>query len=190
VWDLKTRATIETTVDVRGVTFPYIPGLLSFREAPGLLAAARRLKSKPDVFMLDGQGLAHPRRFGLACHVGLLLDRPSLGCAKSRLCGTHGEPGRRAGCSKRLMLGGELIGRVVRTRDGVKPVYVSIGHKITLDDAEKLTLRCCTRYRLPEPTRLAHQLVGTWRQARRPSERVTRNCGIHLAARDPVAPES
>jgi len=160
VWDLKTGLEIETVVDVHRVTFSYVPGLLSFREAPGLLAAARRLKNEPDVFMLDGQGLAHPRRFGLACHVGLLLDRPSLGCAKSRLCGTHDEPGLRTGCSRRLIHKGKIIGRVVRTRDGVKPVYISIGHKITLDAAVRLTRRCCRRYRLPEPTRLAHRLVS------------------------------
>ncbi|MFH1417890.1 MAG: deoxyribonuclease V [Planctomycetota bacterium] len=164
VWDLRDELVVEEALAVRPVRFPYVPGLLSFREAPSLIAAARRLKSDPDVFMFDGQGLAHPRRLGLACHVGLLLDRPSLGCAKSRLCGSHAMPADRIGASSRLMYDGECVGRVVRTRRGVKPVFVSVGHRITLDDAVWLTLRCCTRYRLPEPTRLAHQFVGRHRE--------------------------
>jgi len=165
VWSLKLKDVIETAVDLREVTFPYVPGLLSFREAPPLLAAAKKLKTKPDVFMLDGQGLAHPRRFGLACHIGLLMDRPTVGCAKSRLCGRYKEPGPRAGSSCQLIDAGEVIGRVLRTRDGVKPLFISVGHLITLDQAVKLTLRCCTKYRLPEPTRLAHQLVTRRREA-------------------------
>lgn len=165
VWDVEARDIVEAATDVRAVAFPYVPGLLSFREAPALLAAARRLRAEPDVFMLDGQGLAHPRRLGLACHVGLLLDRPSLGCAKSRLCGEHDEPARRRGASRRLTDRGETLGRVVRTRAGVKPLFISVGHRITLDDAVRLTLRCCTKYRLPEPTRLAHRLVTRLRAA-------------------------
>lgn len=159
VWDVKAKVVVGTALAVRPVRFPYVPGLLSFREAPTLIAAARKLRVEPDVFMFDGQGLAHPRRFGIACHVGLLIDRPSLGCAKSRLCGTHDLPANTAGASCPLLHNGDLVGRVLRTRAGVKPVYVSVGHKITLDDAVRLTLRCCTKYRLPEPTRLAHQLV-------------------------------
>jgi deoxyribonuclease V len=163
VWDVAEARVVCESIAVQPARFPYVPGLLSFREAPALIAAARRLKFEPDVLMLDGQGLAHPRRLGLACHVGLLADRPSLGCAKSRLCGEHGMPGQNAGASKPLMHNGELVGRVVRTRRGVKPVFVSVGHRITLADAVALTLRCCTKYRLPEPTRLAHQWVGKHR---------------------------
>ena len=165
VWDLQTKTVLETSDVLHEVTFPYVPGLLSFREGPALLAAAARLKTEPDVFMLDGHGLAHPRRIGIASHVGLLMNRPSCGCAKSRLCGTHAEPADRVGSSTRLLHGGDVVGRVVRTRKGVKPIYVSVGHRITLDDAVRLTLRCCDRYRLPEPTRLAHHLVTDRRKA-------------------------
>jgi deoxyribonuclease V len=165
LWDIERKAVTETAVEIRPATFPYVPGLLSFREAPALLAAARKLETKPDVLLLDGQGMAHPRRFGLACHIGLLMDRPAAGCAKSRLCGSHQEPGPRRGASRRLIHNGEAIGRVLRTRDGVNPIYISIGHAITLDDAVNLTLRCCGKYRLPEPTRLAHQLVTRRRKA-------------------------
>lgn len=165
LWDIKRKTVVETAVDLRPVTFPYVPGLLSFREAPALLAAAGKLKTEPDVFLVDGQGFAHPRRFGLASHIGLLMNRPTAGCAKSRLCGSHQEPGPRRGASRRLIHNGEIIGRVLRTRDGVNPLYISIGHAITLDDAVRLTLRCCRKYRLPEPTRLAHQLVTQQRKA-------------------------
>ena len=182
VWDGQTREVVESVVAVRPVRFPYVPGLLSFREAPALIAAARKLRREPEVFMLDGQGLAHPRRFGLACHVGVLLDRPSLGCAKSLLCGTP-EPSadrarhsalsppadtvsEKAGAWRPLVDGGEVIGRVLRTRAGVKPVYVSVGHRLTLDEAAAVAWRCCSGYRLPEPARLAHQLVGRQRNPR------------------------
>lgn len=159
-WDAATGDVIESVLEKLRVTFPYVPGLLSFREAPALLAAAKRLTCEPDVFLLDGQGLAHPRRLGIACHVGLWLGRPTVGCAKSRLCGTHAEPGPRRGASTRLTLDGETIGRVVRTRAGARPVYVSVGHLATLDDAVRLTLSCGRGCRLPEPARLAHQLVS------------------------------
>jgi len=159
VWDCAERRTVEEAVARTPVRFPYVPGLLSFREIPGLLAALRRLRTELDVFMLDGQGVAHPRRVGLASHFGWFMDRPSLGCAKSRLCGEHREPGARRGASVALRDRGEVIGRVVRTRAGVKPIYVSVGHRITLDDAVRLTMTCCGKYRIPEPTRLAHQLV-------------------------------
>jgi deoxyribonuclease V len=142
------------------VRFPYVPGLLSFREAPALLAAIRKLKAEPDAFIFDGQGLAHPRRFGLACHVGVLIDRPSVGCAKSRLIGSHDDPGRRRGSSAPLVDADQRVGTVLRTRDKVKCVYVSVGHRVSLSTAERLVLACCTRYRLPEPTRLADQLVA------------------------------
>jgi deoxyribonuclease V len=160
VWDVTEGVAIEQRTAVRPVRFPYVPGLLSFREAPALLAAIRRLKTEPDAFLFDGQGLAHPRRFGLACHVGLLIDRPSVGCAKSRLIGRYAEPDARRGASAPLRDGEQRIGTVLRTRDGVRCVYVSIGHRVTLATAEHLVLSCCTRYRLPEPTRLADRLVA------------------------------
>ncbi|MCZ6683011.1 MAG: deoxyribonuclease V [Planctomycetota bacterium] len=159
VWDVKNATVLETVVARQPARFPYVPGLLSFREAPSLIAAARKLVCEPDVFMMDGQGLAHPRRFGIACHFGVLIDRPTLGCAKSRLCGIHDTPADAVGASKPLHHEGQLLGRVVRTRPGVNPVYVSIGHRIALADAIRLTLKCCTKFRLPEPCRLAHQLV-------------------------------
>lgn len=140
--------------------FPYIPGLLSFREAPLALAACAKLNTAPDLVIVDGQGIAHPRRLGLASHLGLLLDVPTIGCAKSRLCGQHREPGNEAGSHAALTENGEVIGAVLRTRAGVKPVYVSTGHKIDLDSAIHWTLRLGRGYRLPEPTRLAHLAAG------------------------------
>lgn len=150
---------IETVTAKGPVTFPYIPGLLSFREAPVCLAAAEKLKNRPDVFLVDGQGIAHPRRLGLASHLGLFLDTPTIGCAKSRLCGNHEEPEARKGSFTPLLHKEETIGAVVRTRTSVKPLFVSVGHKCTLKNAIELTLACCTQYRLPEPTRLAHYEV-------------------------------
>jgi deoxyribonuclease V len=163
VWDLAAQCVVESAHAVKALTFPYVPGLLSFREAPALLAAARKLKTSPDIYMLDGQGLAHPRRFGLTCHIGLLLDRPAMGCAKSRLYGTHKSPKDAPGSQSPLMDGNEQIGCVLRTRTGVKPIYVSVGHGIKLNDAVRVALMCCTKYRIPEPTRLADQLVGKLR---------------------------
>lgn len=151
---------IETATATRKVDFPYIPGLLSFREAPACLEAIGKLKSRPEVFIVDGQGFAHPRRFGIASHIGVLVDRPTVGCAKSRLIGSFGMPGQRKGNYSRLIDGDEVIGAVARTRANVKPVFVSVGHKCTLDDAIKVVLECVTKYRLPEPSRLAHQLVS------------------------------
>lgn len=140
--------------------FPYIPGLLSFREAPAVIEAFGKLRGGVDTLICDGQGLAHPRRMGLASHIGLWLGIPTVGCAKSRLCGEHKEPGRNRGRSTRLLLDGEVVGRVLRTRDNVKPLYVSVGHMIDLKTATYLVLACCGRYRLPEPTRLAHHAAG------------------------------
>jgi deoxyribonuclease V len=151
---------IETATAIRKLSFPYIPGLLSFREAPVCIDAIEKLKVKPDVFIVDGQGFAHPRRFGIASHIGVLLDMPTVGCAKSRLIGDFDEPGKRKGNYSPLADNGEVIGAVVRTRTSVKPVFVSVGHKCTLGDAIKLVLECTTRYRLPEPSRLAHQIVS------------------------------
>jgi deoxyribonuclease V len=160
VIDLSDFSIIETATAIRKVNFPYIPGLLSFREAPACIDAIEKLKTTPDVFIVDGHGIAHPRRLGIASHIGLLIDKPTIGCAKSRLIGTFDEPGIRKGSYSSLMDSGEKIGVVLRTRTDVKPVYVSIGHKCTLDNAISVVLQCTTRYRLPEPSRLAHQLVG------------------------------
>ena len=159
-WDVQRREVIEQHVVRRPVMFPYVPGLLSFREAPALLGALGELTCEPDVFLFDGQGLAHPRRFGLACHVGLLLDRPSLGCAKSLLVGTCDTPGEQRGSTTPLLHHDERVGMAVRTRDRVKPVYVSVGHRLSVESAVEVVLACSIGYRLPEPTRLADKLVG------------------------------
>lgn len=140
------------------VTFPYIPGLLSFRELPILLEAFRSLCTVPDLILVDGQGRAHPRRLGLACHLGLWLDLPTIGCAKSRLCGVADEPGPHRGDWTALVDGGEKVGCVVRSRDRVRPLYVSPGHKVGRLRAVELVLQCARGYRLPEPTRQAHLL--------------------------------
>jgi deoxyribonuclease V len=154
---------VETVSAERETAFPYIPGLLSFREAPVCLEAAGRLGREPDLYVIDGQGLAHPRRFGLACHLGLFFDRPTIGCAKSRLIGTFDEPGEEKGAWSPLRDGGEVIGAVVRTRRRVKPIFVSVGHRCLLEDAIRISLACTKRYRIPEPTRLAHQAVSRLR---------------------------
>lgn len=151
---------IEHVQAERPVSFPYVPGLLSFREAPVILDALARLKSKPDVLLFDGQGIAHPRRLGIAAHIGVILDHPAVGCAKSRLTGTYTEPAEAKGSYTWLRDGQEIIGAVVRTRSHVKPVFVSVGHRIALDHAIDLVLRCATRYRLPEPTRWAHRMAS------------------------------
>ncbi|MDE0009534.1 MAG: deoxyribonuclease V [Candidatus Poribacteria bacterium] len=142
------------------VRFSYIPGLLSFREIPPLLVAFARLKTEPDLVIVDGQGIAHPRRFGLASHLGLILDKPTIGCAKSRLCGRYEEPEQEQGAYTYLTDKGEVIGAVVRTRTNVRVVYVSIGHRISLDSARTWTLACCRGYRLPETTRYAHNAAS------------------------------
>ncbi len=149
---------VERVAVERPVTFPYVPGLLSFRELPPLLEAWKKVKSVPDVILVDGQGRAHPRRFGLACHLGVLLDLPAIGCAKSRLIGEHEEPPAARGSWTPLTDGGEVIGAALRTRDGCRPVYVSIGHRVTLAGAIRAVLDCAPRYRIPEPQRLADQL--------------------------------
>jgi deoxyribonuclease V len=140
------------------VAFPYIPGLLSFRELPALWPALEKLEVEPEVFLLDAQGRSHPRRFGLACHFGVLLDRPAVGVAKSRLVGRYTEPGPEKGDVSDLEHRGEIVGQVVRTREGVNPVFVSVGHRVTLPDAVSLVLQCATRYKLPQPAHLAHRL--------------------------------
>ncbi len=160
VLDFPSLSPIDYALAQMPASFPYIPGLLAFREAPAVLAALEKLGTEPDLFIFDAQGLAHPRRMGLATHLGIVLDRPSIGCAKSRLCGTHDQPATEAGAWTPLRDGGEVIGAVVRTRSKVKPVYVSIGHRVDLPTAIKYVLQCCRGYRLPETTRWAHRVAG------------------------------
>jgi deoxyribonuclease V len=142
------------------VTFPYVPGLLTFREGPSVLDALGRLSTWPDLLIFDGHGVAHPRRIGLAAHMGVILNHPSIGCAKSRLIGTHDEPGGTVGDWVPLIDQEEIIGAVVRTRARVKPLFVSIGHRVDLTTAIAVVLRCTRGYRLPETTRLAHKLAS------------------------------
>ena len=139
---------------------PYIPGLLSFRECPVILAACEKLYNTPDLVLVDGQGIAHPRRLGLASHLGLFLDVPTIGCAKSILCGRHEPVGEEVGSHAELVDNGEVIGAALRTRVGTKPIYVSVGHKIDLARALYWVMKSCHGYRLPEPTRLAHLAAG------------------------------
>jgi deoxyribonuclease V len=155
---------VEQKGAVAEATFPYRTGLLSFREAPALLEAFARVESEPDAIMLDGQGRAHPRRLGLACHVGLWLDRPCLGCAKSRLTGHFKDLDRQKGSVAPLTVRDELVGMAVRTKNGVQPVYVSVGHRIDLDSAVELVLSASQGYRIPEPTRQAHLYVNELRR--------------------------
>lgn len=150
---------IETAHASARVTFPYVPGLLTFREAPAILEALRRLSHAPDVIMFDGQGRAHPRRFGLAAHLGVILDLPSIGVAKSRLTGRYQEPGEERGAASPLLVGAEEVGAVVRTQTGRAPLFISVGHGISLPTAVDLVLATARGHVLPEPTRLAHTLV-------------------------------
>lgn len=151
---------IETAVAWEPVVFPYVPGLLSFREGPAVLAAWAKLRAAPDVVLLDGQGYAHPRRFGLASHIGVLIDRPTIGCAKSRLIGEFAEPERVFGANTPLIDRGEVVGAAVRTRPRHKPLFVSPGHKVSVETAVAIALACCRGGAfMPEPTRLAHETV-------------------------------
>jgi len=151
---------VETHVVQGRLDFPYISGLLSFRELPLTLVACESLSIIPDLVLVDGQGVAHPRRFGIASHLGLFLDTPTIGCAKSRLCGKHKEPNIEAGSYAEVVDKGETIGVALRTKPGLKPVYVSIGHKVDLETSIHWILECCRGYRLPEPLRLAHLAAG------------------------------
>jgi deoxyribonuclease V len=160
VLDFPSLALVETAIARVPTRFPYVPGLLSFREAPAVLAAFERLATGVDLILYDGQGIAHPRRFGIASHVGLALDCPSIGVAKTRLIGEHRAPPSRRGAWAPLLDAGETIGAVLRTRPGVKPLYVSIGHRVSLETAVRWTMACCTKYRLPETTRHAHRLAS------------------------------
>lgn len=167
VLDGKTLEVVAKATAMERVPFPYVPGLLSFREGPAVSKAWSRLRTKPDVLLCDGQGYAHPRRFGLACHLGVLFDIPTVGCAKSWLIGTHREPGERRGNRAQLVDRGERIGTVLRTRDGVKPMYISPGHRMDFASAERLTLACARRFRMPEATRQAHMAVNELRREQR-----------------------
>jgi deoxyribonuclease V len=151
---------IEERVESSSLTFPYIPGLLSFREIPALVPALESVRREPDLILVDGQGIAHPRRLGLAAHLGILLDRPVIGCAKSRLTGRYEELGVERGDWAYLRDGDEVIGAVLRTRRNVRPLFVSIGYGIALHSAVHYVLKCCTRYRITEPVRRAHRLAG------------------------------
>jgi deoxyribonuclease V len=151
---------VEERVHVDRVDFPYVPGLLSFRELPALLPAVRSLSSPPQLVLVDGQGVAHPRSFGIASHLGVALDLPAVGCAKSRLVGTYDEPGLKRGDRSSLLYEGREAGAVLRTRDGVKPLFVSVGHRISLDCCVEAVLACGRGYRLPEPQRYAHALTA------------------------------
>jgi len=165
LWDRYDRQVIATAVGQVPIRFPYIPGYLSFREAPALLAALVKLPQAPDALLVDGQGIAHPRRLGIATHLGVLLDWPSVGCAKSRLFGHAPEPQIEQGAFTWLREGNRVLGVVLRTRRGVKPVFVSPGHRMDVDGARELVLSCALGYRLPEPTRQAHILAGKAKRA-------------------------
>jgi deoxyribonuclease V len=156
---------VERRMARRKLLFPYVPGLLSFRESPVLLAAFARLRTEPDLILIDGHGFAHPRRFGIACHLGILFDKPTIGCAKSRLVGEHQEPGKMAGSTTPLELEGERVGVVLRTRDGVRPIYVTTGHRVSLDSAVGLVKQCVEGFRIPKPTREADHYVRDLRRA-------------------------
>ena len=164
VWHIERRTVIETRAGSQALQFPYVPGLLSFREAPVLRAVLARIRTPFDAVLCDGQGLAHPRRMGLACHLGVLLDRPAVGCAKSRLVGEFAQPGDERGEYTELRHRGERVGTVLRTRTGVKPLFVSPGHACDHAGAIELVLRCGTGYRLPEPVRLADRGVAAFKR--------------------------
>jgi len=166
VLDARTLAPVEVRTHEMPVPFPYVPGLLSFREIPVLLKALRKLKIRPDLIVVDGHGIAHPRRFGIASHLGVVLDVPTIGCAKSLFVGGHDEPGETRGSCMPLVHDGERVGAAVRTQDGVRIVYASIGHRVSLRTAIRWILRTSTRYRLPEPTRVADHEAGLWASSR------------------------
>jgi deoxyribonuclease V len=161
VLSLPDLVVVEQVVAERETPFPYVPGLLSFREAPAVLDAMEKLTARPDLLMFDGQGIAHPRRLGIAAHMGVYLGMPSIGCAKSRLSGSYHEPGPAAGELSALMVGREQIGVVLRSKPRANPLFISIGHLIDLPTATNFVLQTLRGYRLPEPTRLADRLAGT-----------------------------
>ena len=160
VLDFPSLALVDQAIARQPTRFPYVPGLLSFREAPAVLAAFARLRAAPDLILYDGQGVAHPRRFGIASHLGVLLAAPTIGVAKTRLIGEHRALPARRGAWVPLLDDGETIGAVLRTRTAVKPLYISIGHRISLESAVRWTMACARKYRLPETTRWAHRLAS------------------------------
>ncbi|MCG8553579.1 MAG: deoxyribonuclease V [Desulfobacterales bacterium] len=162
VLDVKTFKLVESAHVEDEVKFPYIPGLFSFRELPALIKVLDKLSSTPDFIVCDGQGIAHPRRFGLACHLGVIFDIPTIGCSKTRLTGTADTPEAQRGASALLKDKGEVIGAALRTQDNIKPVYVSIGHRVSLETACQWILRLSPNYRLPETTRYADQMVNAY----------------------------
>jgi deoxyribonuclease V len=164
VYRLPELEEIERRMARRKLRFPYVPGLLSFRESPVLIAAFARLRAEPDLILIDGHGLAHPRLFGIACHLGVLYDKPTIGCGKSLLVGEYDEPGKRAGSSSPLVFRGQTVGTVLRTRDGVKPIFVTQGNRVSLDSAVKLVRACTDGFRIPKPTREADHYVRELRQ--------------------------
>jgi len=166
VFQLDKMELVEQALADAPACFPYVPGLLTFREGPAVLRAFGKLHRKPHAVIFDGQGYAHPRRIGLASHMGLWLGLPTVGCAKSRLIGEHAEPGLRRGDFTELLDSGEQIGVALRTRDSVKPVFVSPGHLADFASSVRLVLECCRGYRLPEPTRQAHITVERWKRSR------------------------
>src|ERR687896_1376261 len=168
VLDFPGLAVVEVQGFEAALEFPYVPGLLAFREIPSVAGALEKVETAVDALILDAQGLAHPRRMGLASHIGLFLDVPTVGCAKSRLVGSFEEPGREKGSATDLVHRGEVVGRVVRTREGVSPVYVSVGSGIDLESAVDLVLACCTKYRLPETTRQAPNAANRLRRGEEP----------------------
>jgi deoxyribonuclease V len=163
VLDAQSLEVVEVAAATARASFPYVPGYLSFRELPPLLAAFAKLRTRPDLVVCDAHGRAHPRRFGLACHLGVLTGLPTIGVAKSRLVGEHRAPGARRGAHTKLRDGGDVIGEVLRTRDGVAPVFVSVGHRVSLASARRLVLSLSPRFRLPEPVRAAHAEVNRLR---------------------------
>jgi deoxyribonuclease V len=166
LWDAREAKVLEAHTAWRPLTFPYVPGLLSFREAPAILAALRKLGRRPDALLVDGQGIAHPRRFGIACHLGVITGLPTAGCAKSRLVGEHREPAARRGSRAPLTDGDDVLGSVLRTLEGASPLFVSVGHALDQDTAERLVLSCGAGHRLPEPTHRADRLVAAAKRER------------------------
>lgn len=160
VFDYPSLERVEYSIARRPTEFPYIPGLLSFREIPAVLDALNKLNRPPDLILCDGQGLAHPRRLGIACHLGIITRLPTIGVGKTRLTGKHGPVPEKKGAWTALLDGDETIGAVLRSRQGVKPIYISLGHKISLETAIDYVMGCITRYKLPETTRWAHRLAS------------------------------
>ena len=166
---------VERRTARRKLRFPYVPGLLSFRESPVLLAAFARLRTEPDLILIDGHGRAHPRLFGIACHLGVLFDKPAIGCAKSVLVGDHEEPGAGVGSTRPLCFQGRRVGMALRTRENVKPIFVTQGHRVSLRTAVRLVRQCLDGFRIPKPTREADHFVRERRRAYQKSEQRAAN---------------